>query len=99
MKPWIDRTTLIDQVKTFVKSYGYFFNKNAKRIGILVEISVYNSIVSFYEKMRYKLEAKNLGPKKSFKYKLSPTGLMDNFSYFEATNEDRDENRGRCFTF
>ncbi|HLP57227.1 MAG TPA: hypothetical protein VK186_00285 [Candidatus Deferrimicrobium sp.] len=57
----------------------------------MVEITVYNSIVSLYEKLGFKLEAKNLGPKKSFRYKLSSTGLMNNFSYFEATSQERKE--------
>lgn len=91
MNPWIDRTTLISEVKTFVNRHGYFFRQNSKRIGILVEITVYNSIVSLYERQGYALEAKNLGPKKSFKYKLSPIGLIDNFSYFVAISKDRKE--------
>lgn len=84
MRPWIDRRVLIRQAKKFVKEYGYFYQKHAKRIGSLVEIAVYNSVVSYYDMCGFELTAKNLGPKKSFRYKLSAAGLIENFSYFEA---------------
>lgn len=88
--PFIDRTILIKQVETFVERFGNFFRSYAKRIGNLVEMTVYNSIVSSYEAQGYKLEAKNL-KKNSFKYKLSPQGLIENFSYFEATSKSKEE--------
>ncbi len=34
--------------------------------------------------------AKNLGPKKSFRYKVSSTGHTENFSYFEAVDRASD---------
>lgn len=88
MRPWIDRKLLIEEAKKFVKKNGYFFRQNANRIGTLVEITVYNSIVTFYKSKGFSISAENLGPKKSFKYKLSPTGLSENFSFFTARSED-----------
>ncbi len=86
MRPWIDRRTLIDEARQFVHRNGYFLRTHAKRISSLVEIAVYNSIVSYYEDSGYRLRAMNLGPKSSFKYKVSSTGHTKNFSYFRATD-------------
>ena len=85
MKAWIDHSILVRDAKAFVKKYGYYFRQNAKRISSLVEIAVYNSVVQHYTSHGYKVKARNLGPKKSFKYKLQASGLMENFSYFVAT--------------
>ena len=91
MKAWIDRNILINDAKNFIKQYGYFFRKYAKRISGLVEIAVYNSIVDYYSSQKYKLEVKKFGPKKSFRYRVSGTGLLDNYSYFQATKKDTKE--------
>lgn len=86
MRPWIDRQTLINQAKAFVERNGYFLRNHANRISSLVEIAVYNSVVNYYQTCGFSLEAKNLGPKKSFRYKISSAGYTKNFSYFEATD-------------
>ncbi len=86
MQPWIDRKTLIDQAKEFIRKNGYFRRTNAKRISSLVEVATYNSVVAYYQDRGFNLTAKNLGPRKSFRYKIVSTGLIDNFSYFEATD-------------
>lgn len=85
MRPWIDRKVLIKEAKDFVRRNGYFLRQNAHRISSLVEVAVYNSIVEYYRTRGFMLEARNLGPKKSFRYKVSSTGLTRNFSYFRAT--------------
>lgn len=84
MGPWIDRDKLITNARKFVGIHGYFFRQNAGRISSLVEISVYNSIVQFYRNRDYTVTGENLGPKKSFRYKLTANGLADNYSYFVA---------------
>lgn len=88
MGPWIDRTTLITNAQLFVRTYGAFFRGNAKRISSLVEISVYNSIVAFYKREKFKVTGKNLGPGKSFRYKLTASGLTENYSFFVAKKDD-----------
>lgn len=82
MKPWIDRDLLIQNTRKFVQRYGYFFRENAKRIASLVEIALYNSLVQHYSSQGYRVAGANLGPKKSFKYKLTASGLAENYSYF-----------------
>lgn len=94
MQPWIDRAKLTTQAKGFVKKYGYFLRTHAKRISSLVEIAVYNSVVSYYDELGYKIVAKGLGPKKSFIYRISPTGLIENFSCFEA----KEPKSGKTYT-
>jgi hypothetical protein len=91
MNPWIDRNLLIQNTKKFVQQYGYFFRMNAKRISSLVEISVYNSLVQHYESQGFQVAGANLGPKKSFKYKLTSSGLAENYSHFTA------EKNGKVF--
>ena len=86
MKPWIDRKVLETQATEFVKRNGYFLRTHAKRISGLVEVAVYNSIVSYYDFQKYALKVLYPGPKKSFKYRLASTGLITNYSCFEATH-------------
>jgi hypothetical protein len=85
--PWVDRKMLLKNARSFVNSHGYFLRVNAKRISSLVEIAVYNSIVRYYESRGYEVEGENLGPKKSFRYKLTSAGLTENYSYFVARKD------------
>lgn len=87
MRTWIDRSVLIEGAETFASRHGFHIRQNAKRISSLAEIAVYNSFVEFYVGSGFTVEAKNLGPKKSFKYKLSASGLNENFSYFRVTKD------------
>ena len=82
--PWIDRKILVKDARSFVRGHGYFLRANAKRISSLVEIAAYNSVVRYYESLGFTVTGENLGPKKSFKYKLISTGLAENYSYLVA---------------
>jgi hypothetical protein len=86
MKPWIDRKILETEAEGFVKRNGYFLRTHAARISGLVEVAVYNSVVSFYEAQEYKLNVLFPGPKKSFVYRLKSSGLITGFSCFEAVH-------------
>ena len=61
-------------------------------------MSCYNYIVRFYENQGFTLEVKNLIAKK-FKYKLSPSGYPENFSFFEIRLENKfeEEIKEICF--
>ncbi|MFV8834749.1 hypothetical protein ACNSTU_07250 [Aquisalimonas sp. APHAB1-3] len=50
----------------------------------LFEMSVYNDAVKFYRRKKYTIHAKNVMRDGTFKYKLSTSGLNENFSYFLA---------------
>ena len=86
--PWIDRKKLISEATKFAKTNGYFLRKHANRISGLVEMAVYNSVIDHYTQLGYTLSIQNLGPKRSFKYKSSPIGLIENFSFFIATHPE-----------
>jgi hypothetical protein len=88
MSPWIDRKILIKNAESFVASHGYFLRQNGPRISSLVEIAIYNSIVQFFKARGFQVRGENLGPKSSFRYKLTAAGLTENYSYFVATKDD-----------
>ena len=87
MGPWIDRRILERNAKKFAQSHGFFLRKNGHRISSLVEIAVYNSIVEYYQTCGFLVSGENLGPKKSFRYKLTASGLTENHSFFIARRE------------
>ena len=88
MPPWINREALIRSATDFAQSNGYFLRSYANRISGLVEIAVYNSVLEYYKNSNYTLQLQNLGPKQSFRYKSSPAGLIENFSFFIATHSE-----------
>jgi hypothetical protein len=82
--PWKDRTELLKDISSFTMRNGAFFRQNAKRMSDLFELSVYNDTVKFYRRKRYDVSAENLMKDGTFKYKLSTSGLKENFSFFRA---------------
>lgn len=84
MKPWIDRDLLLSKAKAFARAHGAFLRKKGERISSLVEIAFYNSVVNYYKSNGFEMAGENLGPKKSFRYKLTANGLTQNYSYFRA---------------
>jgi len=82
--PWIDRDILVKNAKRFTRAHGLFLRRHGPRISSLVEIAVYNSIVDYYKHFGYTATGANLGPKKSFRYKLTSSGLTENYSFFKV---------------
>lgn len=87
--PWIDRDILVKNAKNFTRTHGLFLKKHGPRISSLVEIAVYNSVVDYYKHLGYAVTGENLGPKRSFRYKLTASGLAENYSYFKAQKAGR----------
>lgn len=87
--PWKDRTELLKDISSFIIRNGGFFNQNSKRMSDLFEMSVYNDVVKYYRKKRYQIDVCNLKKDGTFKYKLSPSGLASNFSFFTAKKISR----------
>jgi len=73
-----------EEIKAFANIHHVHFKEHAKRVSDYFEMSCYNMIVHYYENLGYKMEAKNL-TNGDFKYKCSPSGLLQNFSYFKGT--------------
>lgn len=80
--PWKDRKELLRDISSFIGRNGAFFKQNAKRMSDLFEMSIYNDAIRYYRRKKFNLEVKQLGKNGTFRYKLSPAGLKQNFSYF-----------------
>lgn len=86
--PWKDRQELIKDISSFTQRNGALFKDLAPRISDLFEMSVYNDVIKFYKRKRLDIEVCNLLRDGTFKFKLSPTGLSQNFSYFKIKHDD-----------
>lgn len=82
------RTTPFKEPDAFEKDLIDFANfhritlaEHSKRISDYFEMSCYNLIIRYYEKLGYNLSVQNLKGEK-FKYQCSSKGLLENFSYF-----------------
>lgn len=71
-----------DEINDFLRRNKTFLSNQGKRISDYFEMSCYNYIVRFYQNQGFDLEVKNLISER-FKYKLSPSGYPENFSFFE----------------
>lgn len=72
-----------EEIKEFANIHHTHFKEHAKRVSDYFEMSCYNMIVHYYENLGFKMEAQNL-INGDFKYKCSPSGLLQNFSYFRG---------------
>lgn len=80
--PFIDRKVLLGDISSFVRRNGATFKQLANRMSDLFEMSVYNDVVKYYQRKKCYVEAKKLKRDGTFKYKLTTSGLKENFSYF-----------------
>ncbi len=80
-----------EEIKAFANTHHAHFKEHAKRVSDYFEMSCYNMIVHYYENLGFKMEAQNL-INGDFRYKCSPSGLLQNFSYFKGSkNVDKEE--------
>lgn len=82
--PWKDRSDLLLDIHSFIRRNGGFFKQYSKRMSDLFEMSIFNDVVRFYKRKKYIIQAHQLGKDRTFYYKLSPSGLVENFSFFSA---------------
>ncbi len=81
--PFKNKDLLRKDIENFLKKYNSFLPQKLSKIAIFFEITCYNYIIKFYRNSSYLVEPKNLDEKNgAFRYKLSPTGYPENFSYF-----------------
>lgn len=88
------KTTPFKSIDEFEKDLVEFANKyktivqdHSSKISDYFEISCYNMIIRYYEQTGYNMQVCNMKGGK-FRYKCSPTGHLENFSYFSATSKD-----------
>lgn len=72
------------ELTDFANIHKITLAEHSKRISEYFEMSCYNLIVRYYEKMGYTLEVQNLQSGR-FRFKCSPKGYLYKFSYFKAT--------------
>ncbi|MFH7326422.1 hypothetical protein [Desulfurivibrio sp. C05AmB] len=82
--PYKDRKYLLRDINSFISRNGGVFNQLAKRMSDLFEMSIYNDIVKYYKRKKYDIEVMLLGKDGTFRYKLTTSGLKENFSYFHC---------------
>jgi hypothetical protein len=99
------KTTPFKSPEDFEKELTDFSNKHkitlaehSKRISEYFEMTCYNLVVRYYEKLGYELTVQNLKGG-MFKYKCSPTGFLQNFSYFKASKDDEQDNNETVYIF
>ena len=74
-------------INRFMTRHSPFLSLQSKRISDYFEMTCYNDVVKYYENNKYTVLPANLQSDGSFRYKLSSTGLTDNFSCFEVTKK------------
>lgn len=83
--PFIERKELLSDISSFVRRNGGTFRQLAKRMSDLFEMAVYNDVIKYYKRKKWLIEIKKLKHDGTFRYKLSTSGLKENFSYFLIT--------------
>jgi len=82
MNPFKKVEEFEEEINLFLRKHKSFLSDQGKRISDYFEMSCYNKLVRYYENQGFEIRIQNLQANK-FKYKLSPNGYPENFSYFE----------------
>ena len=80
--PFKDVTEFEKELVEFANIHKTVLAEHSKHISDYFEMSCYTMIVRFYELKRFTAEVVNLKGDK-FKFKCSPRGLLNNFSFFK----------------
>jgi hypothetical protein len=83
--PFKDVKLFEEEISDFANRFRTTVKAHSGRISDYFEMSCFNLIVKFYELKGYSIKIKNL-QNKQYRYKCSPAGLQENFSYFEVSN-------------
>jgi hypothetical protein len=94
ISPFNQKKELRADIVRFINRYKSTVSFQAKRLSDYFEMNCFNLIVKFYELNGYTIQIKNL-QKKKYKYKCSPSGLQENFSYFTIKKSEGK----KCFEF
>lgn len=73
------------ELTSFANKYRTTVAEHSKRISDYFEMSCFNMIVRYYENKGFTPSVENLKDNK-FRFKCSPSGLLENFSYIRLTN-------------
>ena len=75
------------ELKSFTNKYKTALSEHSHRISNYFEMSCYNMIVRYYEHRGYKAKVENEQAGR-FRFKCSPSGLLENFSYMKLTKNN-----------
>lgn len=73
-------------INSFLRKHKAYINEQGRRISDYFEMNCYNYVVKYYENHGFTLSIENLQGGR-FRYKLSPGGYPENFSYFLVSLE------------
>lgn len=82
--PYKDIGLFISEIYKFLKDHNTTVYNHANRISDYFEMTAYNSIVKYYQNNNFIVKVQNQF-NNEFRYKLSPKGYPNNFSYFQIT--------------
>lgn len=85
-------------LKQFANQHKTIIHDHSDKISDYFEISCYNMIIKYYEQRGYIMQVRNLQGGK-YKYKCSPNGFLDNFSFFCAMNQYGGANEDVFYVF
>lgn len=85
--PYKNKDALINEINKFVNSHNAYLGNHSKRISDYFEMICYNNTVKFYKKNSYVVKIENLDSDNNFVYKLNPTGIPFNFSFFKVEKQ------------
>lgn len=75
------------ELTSFANKYRTIIADHSTRISDYFEMSCYNMIVRYYELKGFSSKVENMKAGK-FRFKCSPSGLLENFSYISLTKDD-----------
>lgn len=81
LSPFKQKQKFKSDIKDFLNRYKTVVIGQSKRLTDYFEMNCFNLLIKYYLHNGYKAEVMNLQNKK-YRYKCSPSGLIENFSYF-----------------
>lgn len=84
--PFKNEADFEKELEMFAHNHRVIIAQHSKRISDYFEMSCFSMILKYYELKGFSSEVCNLIGGK-FRFKCSPSGLLDNFSYFKIKNE------------
>ena len=83
--PFKNEADFEKELESFAYKHRFTIAEHSKRISDYFEMSCYSMILKYYELKGFSTEVCNLIGGK-FRFKCSPSGLINNFSYFKIKN-------------
>ena len=86
--PFKDKNEFEKELTSFANRFRTTIAEHSTRINSYFEMSCFNMIVRYYELQGYTASVENLISGR-FRFKCSPTGLLENFSYMRVTKDEK----------